>query len=183
VTDTHASACAEPPSRIVVDGASSGGSVGSNLTTRARALTATHSVVVGQETAVPWLLAGKIGVGVGVPGAFGLNVTCSPPAKSMAVHWLVEGHDTPFSELPLSMVETTRPAGADGLNVTARPASLTAVHWVSEGQEIAFNDELPVVSSWNAPLHVIGAASAGAGATAITATRRATARMHDRTVR
>ena len=45
----------------------------------------------------------SIVVGVGAPGAVGLNVT-SRPASSTAVHWLADGHATPCRELPLSIV-------------------------------------------------------------------------------
>ena len=62
----------------------------------------------------------SIAVGVGVPGAVGSNVTCRP-TSSTAVHWLADGHATPYRTLPLSIVVGVGVPGAVGLNVTCCP--------------------------------------------------------------
>jgi hypothetical protein len=69
----------------------------------------------------------------------GLKVI-SVPSASTAVHWLVDGHDTPplrISRPSIEAVLTTSPLV--GLNVTSCPAKSTVVHWLPEGQETLIN--------------------------------------------
>ena len=57
-------------------------------------------------------------MGVGAPGEVGLNVT-SRPKLSTAVHWLLDGHATPFSPSPAaSMAMGVGVPGEVGSNVT-----------------------------------------------------------------
>ena len=81
----------------------------------------------------------SITVGVGVPGAVGLNVTSRPGpsaaipvnAPPTAVHWLTDGHATPCRmnpEFPVSTTVGVGVPGAVGLNVACRPLPPTAVH-------------------------------------------------------
>ena len=97
---------------------------------------AMHCVVVGHATASssfpggPKLLSTILGVGV--PGEVGSNVN-SRPKSSTAVHWLLEGHATPFKRPPGSTTIGVGWPGEDGLNVTSWPSASTAVHWLLDG--------------------------------------------------
>src|SRR5437660_117666 len=91
--------------------------------------------MVGQETRVGPEPA-SINTGVGLPGAFGSNVTsCTAPKKSTAVHGDVVGQETAPTASPGSIETGTGCWREPGANVTVWPAESTAVHWETEGQE------------------------------------------------
>src|SRR5450755_1305995 len=82
----------------------------------------------------------SIVLGAGVPGDFGLNVTCCP-VWSTAVHCVLVGHATEKRLNPGSIVVGVGVGGLVelGSNVICCPMPPTAVHWLSLGQATAFN--------------------------------------------
>jgi hypothetical protein len=126
------------------------GALGLNVISRPSLSTAVHWLVEGQAmlplrgliSIPPVAIAlGSMVVWVGLPGAFGLNVS-SCPSLSRAVHCLLDGHANPMSEWPLSMVAGAGGRGAFGLNVTSLPTD-SAVHWALDGHAIP-TSSLPV---------------------------------------
>ena len=92
-----------------------------------------HCVVDGHATPA----TESIGVGVGVPGEAGLNVT-TLPLLATAVHWLTDGHATSVNSAMPSIVDGVGVPGEVGLNVTCCPLSSTAVHCVVDGHATLF---------------------------------------------
>jgi hypothetical protein len=88
-----------------------------------------------------------MGVGVGLPGDCGSNVTSSL-LETRAVHWVADGHATlvgphwPPSHTPVfalvSIVVEVGVPGESGSNVTSLPRESTSVHWVADGHARAF---------------------------------------------
>src|SRR5260370_37116718 len=92
----------------------------------------THSVVDGHATPSSWPVL-SIRLGLGVPGAVGLNVTSLPWVRSTAVHWLTDGHANAIRILPGSTAVGVGEPGAVGLKVTSFPLPSAAGRGVGAG--------------------------------------------------